>query len=37
MLTIPHKRPIKAWYIKSFIGLAEAHIKVGREMEKAND
>ena len=25
-LTVPHKRPIKTPYIRSFIGLAEAHI-----------
>jgi hypothetical protein len=31
VLTIPHKRPIKTPYVRLFVGLVEAHIKVSRE------
>lgn len=35
ILTIPAARPIKEFYIKSFLGLAKAHIEARKE-EAAN-
>ena len=37
IVTIPHDRPIKLPYIRSFIALAEAHIRACQPTEDAND
>ena len=33
ILTVPARRPIKAVYIRSFVGLVEAHIEYSRNEE----
>lgn len=36
ILSVPHKRPIKVTYIKSFIGLVEAHVSAAAQKGKTN-
>lgn len=35
-VTVPHKRPIKAPYIRLFIGLAKAHVAAAAERGEVN-
>jgi hypothetical protein len=37
ILVIPAKRPIKLPYVRSFIGLAEAHVRVLRSHRKVEE